>query len=112
MPLPVSLGPNLILKMWIFSIKLIQLWYMFCSEAISPTVDVEEVEKEEGSAGENVDQSPTHEEESESTVDPNNKDGQIHRHFAVVGLNLVGMIFVSPLSFSAQWSNIIGGVEV
>ncbi|KAL5969026.1 hypothetical protein TSMEX_003249 [Taenia solium] len=51
-------------------------------EAIPLTTDVE-----------NVNKLPTQEEESESTVDPNNKDGQIHRHFAVVGLNLVGMIF-------------------
>ncbi|VDK35844.1 unnamed protein product [Taenia asiatica] len=54
-------------------------------EAIPLTTDVEEVE--------NVNKLPTQEEEPESTMDPNNKDGQIHRHFAVVGLNLVGMIF-------------------
>ncbi|KAL5105950.1 hypothetical protein TcWFU_009620 [Taenia crassiceps] len=62
-------------------------------ETIPLTIDVEEVETEERSARDTVDQSPTREEESEFTIDPNNKDGQIHRHFAVVGLNLVGMIF-------------------
>nr|CDS22390.1 integral membrane protein GPR155 [Echinococcus granulosus] len=62
-------------------------------EAIPLTNDVEGIEKEEVNAGVIVDQSPTQGEDSESTADPNNKDGQIHRHFAVVGLNLVGMVF-------------------
>ncbi|CDS36495.1 integral membrane protein GPR155 [Echinococcus multilocularis] len=62
-------------------------------EAIPLTNDVEGIEKEEVNAGVIADQSPTQGEDSEPTTDPNNKDGQIHRHFAVVGLNLVGMVF-------------------
>ena len=30
----------------------------------------------------------------ESIPDPNNTDGQIHRHYFIIGLNLLGMLFV------------------
>ncbi|VDM17472.1 unnamed protein product [Hydatigera taeniaeformis] len=63
------------------------------SEFIPLTVSIEKDEETERSERDNVDQSPTQREESEFTVDPNNKDGQIHRHYAVVCLNLVGMVF-------------------
>lgn len=66
----------------------------YSREAIPLTIQVDGFEDELEKGNGTKEQPPSLEKNIE-ILDPNNLDGQIHRHFILVGLNFVGIILVS-----------------
>ena len=71
------------------------------SENVPLANHIDGFDKDDKSSQELADQSETQEVEhpEPSIADPNNTDGQINRHYLIVALNLIGMVFVCDSNF-------------